>query len=361
MSDVFGKFFNNEDNFSAGSDYSEMDITRSTGTEEGIKIAEAHGFEMVRCEDIKNSDLTDILMISKDRSAFLHARAKKDVTIAYDGCDVMAVGCINDLSNGFGFAGLNCNSEIFGDNISGENPYSNYRIFECSYDKGCFVQYDKVKHRFPVKFEEIPWEQAPVAGVACLPVPKVIKFKDIIKREEYFPIFPINNIGMVLYMSNSLVNMILFAREIYPNLPEDVRNVYRVYKNPYDVVAKRVYIFTTMETVASIGIAFQYLNLPKDEENKYLDTIKQFLLDSEKGSFDEERMTSLINEEWPDIKGKRDTWVELLKIFIPGYEPLESSENTMNTQSQVNENKGTSVESSSASSSSNSAEKMSCF
>ena len=301
-------------------DYASMDINRATPTEEGIKIAKAHGFEMVWSDDIKNAPkIQSILMASKDRDAFLYANAGINDTMAYGGCSIYAITNDKGIDPAkLSWKQLQQNCECFGNEYQGkDNPYRNFQIRECHYDHGCFKQYEFLKQTFPARTDDIPWKAAPVNGLPYMPIPETLRFP-VLFQETQNRLFSLlhADVDMIRYQAEKIVNDVNFVRKILPSLPQDIKDMYIRYdKEPCQTIAEALPYFDIDRAINSVGIAFRYLELPKDEEEAFLSEIKNHLMECTK-SYNGEQL-DYANEQWNRIKWDIDTWDKALEVMLP--------------------------------------------
>lgn len=201
-------------------DYSKMDIRDGVDMETGVKIAEAHGFEVMfkipyQC---MGDECAHIVMINRNTGDMLSANAQKD-SMVYGGCRIIVPrrdGVKRAIFGGD--IGVHGNCEEF-DN-------SDWRAWECSHHEGCFAQYATVPR---VSIDDIPWDKFPYRGMVSMPIPQPISehmcwsFFNRMPDNLMFMFSSMHDEGYTVPM---FANMLLAPKTIKENVPEEFQKYY---------------------------------------------------------------------------------------------------------------------------------------
>lgn len=248
-------------------DYSKMDIISGTTLDAGIKIAEAHGFELVFKQPVikGNSDECldeyQILMINPKTLDILESHAKDD-DMCYGGCRIIAASK-QQFHYGEGPDG---NSEDFKDN-------SGFRLYECDYRSGVFRNYGTMDR----SSQDLPdFEQYPMRGLVTLPIPYVINDcllfagRVIGGRQGWL-------ISECHYRWIKFVNYLWLTDRIETFESKELKEVYMsVINHRYETATKMFYWrFDMKKNEMAIRLAFAYMRTPEAEMKAYIAAMRE--------------------------------------------------------------------------------------
>lgn len=261
-------------------DYASMDIFRGSCTlDVAIKIAEAHGFELISDipRDNRFSEETHhIIMFNNKTGDFLEAVSALEDNFTYGGARIIAArnGAVQRAYMS-GVQGVQGNTQSFEHN-------KHWHLYVCDYNEGMFEQYQYLPD---VDITSIPWNDYPVKGMVALPYPHTVDVNCMFGITRKLPEDLSQYIGIFHHEEYTIpdwVNIMCAANKVKNHVkPEYHKYFDSVLSDKYKAFARAAYL--TIKGADKIAEFFRMtaciVNLSNDEIEKYKQACIDYLIE----------------------------------------------------------------------------------
>lgn len=266
-------------------DYTNMDIPSDIAPEVGIKIAQAHGFNIVtkiKHEDFCKSNLTWLLMQNPETGDFLVADMS-ETNMCYGGCTVIVA------RNHIPQVLFPLDSGIYGNQTSFDGN-AKLVVCELSYHYGIFNQYKNLSD-----FDKcsIPWDVYPIRGMVHLPVPEFVNLNFFVQVEPKFSEDRKNKYKSYWdywddYLLNCFINGVLLHDTFDKHFPNSVRHYYIRWLDDFhywDTLFDYMYVFShdinELNYMMRIGMAYLGIENVSEYEKQFKRYVEDHIQDTQ--------------------------------------------------------------------------------
>lgn len=300
-------------------DYASMDIVDGTDPELAVRIAQAHGFELVMSNSYKDkwsAGNTRYIFYNKETKDFLVATSNTK-SITYGGCRILAA---RDNYSG---------STIFGPvkgNISHFTDKSGFIVYECDHREGPI--FNMYKHLVPSSNEYDP-SCFPHTGSCSLPLLKYMSSETFFNlsrdlpdelRGTYFT--------TETYFIEEIINIIMMWQNYDTVVPSELNPYYRFLKDDIVAALYDISYFTNRkgsDLQIAMRLAAAYTGIDNDTLGQWYNNTLE-LLEAQRAANPDNKWFANISDNWKDFPWSTnpvDKYV--LSFFIKDY-PVPSVE-----------------------------------